>query len=196
MYLFNNNYGHSNVKGNITTNINANFYFSYNKIKNKKNKKIKKKMPFYNVESVKKANGQYSSSHTIDENAWREQIGRSTWNFLHTTASKLPLNPSKEKVEAFEKIINSLELIYPCEVCRKHLKEHKSKMPSFPNTRKEIILWVCDLHNMVNKLLNKQEFKRDVRELDKMYYKRCSKCQVDSDLDKENDEENIGQCKF
>jgi hypothetical protein len=47
----------------------------------------------------------------------RDELGRSTWNFLHTMAAYYPDKPSQEEELAAKNLIEALALLYPCKHC-------------------------------------------------------------------------------
>ena len=48
--------------------------------------------------------------------------------------------------------------MYPCPDCKEHLKTIMKNNPFRNENRVELALYVCDLHNIVNKSLNKPQF--------------------------------------
>ena len=52
----------------------------------------------------------------------RVELGRSTWNLLHTTCANYPSNPSAEEQSQAEKMIMSLARLYPCPHCAKDFR--------------------------------------------------------------------------
>lgn len=59
----------------------------------------------------------------------REELGRSTWDLIHTTAAYFPDTPTEEDKENARNFIISLAYLYPCEVCREDFKESVAKLP-------------------------------------------------------------------
>jgi len=76
----------------------------------------------------------------------RETLGRSTWYLLH----EIPKHADPEYEPAFDLMLRTLAVLYPCPECRAHIQEyldsHRVQM-----TEK----WMCEFHNDVNKRLNK-----------------------------------------
>ena len=76
------------------------------------------------------------------------KLGRSTWHLLHEIAEHVESDDTTEP--SFRVFMHALSMIYPCEECRKHIKEYLS------NRRVELSeKWVCEFHNEVNERLNK-----------------------------------------
>ena len=48
--------------------------------------------------------------------------------------------------------------MFPCKVCREHFKELVANNPVKNSSREELVLYMCDIHNQVNKALNKPIF--------------------------------------
>ncbi len=49
-------------------------------------------------------------------------------------------------------------MLFPCKICRQHFKELLANNPIKNDSRKELVLYLCDIHNQVNKRLNKPIF--------------------------------------
>uniref|UniRef100_A0A914PNR8 Sulfhydryl oxidase n=1 Tax=Panagrolaimus davidi TaxID=227884 RepID=A0A914PNR8_9BILA len=88
----------------------------------------------------------------------KDELGRSTWNLLHTMAAYYPEKPSTEEKKTMETTLISLSKTYPCSYCaddfRKDLKVHPPKLEN----REELSKWMCEMHNRVNKKLGKDIF--------------------------------------
>ena len=85
-------------------------------------------------------------------------LGRNTWSLLHTIISNYPNKPSEKDKSTILAFFNSFAVLYPCPVCSKHFKEYIIKMPTILDSRDTMQLWLCNLHNNVNKMLNKEIF--------------------------------------
>ena len=53
----------------------------------------------------------------------RQELGRSTWNFLHTMAAYYPDNPSQQQQNDMASFVKIFSKFYPCEDCASHLRE-------------------------------------------------------------------------
>lgn len=52
----------------------------------------------------------------------REELGRSTWTFLHTMAAYYPEQASKKQSEEMTQFIKTFSRFYPCEDCAEHMQ--------------------------------------------------------------------------
>lgn len=88
----------------------------------------------------------------------RESLGRNTWSLLHTMATKYPLAPSKEDKTNMGEFIRLFSLLYPCSYCAKEFRDDIKELPPKLDSRHTLALWFCQVHNKVNKKLNKPQF--------------------------------------
>jgi Erv1 / Alr family len=59
----------------------------------------------------------------------KEELGRSTWNLIHTVAAYYPDSPSEADKENARNFILALSHLYPCEVCRSDFIESVANFP-------------------------------------------------------------------
>ena len=88
----------------------------------------------------------------------KPEIGRHTWAILHSMANALPDNPNNEEKELMKKFMYGLARSYPCKICGGHLLKMLNKKGVKINSRKEFGEYLCNIHNIVNKVLNKTDF--------------------------------------
>ena len=59
----------------------------------------------------------------------REELGRSTWNLLHTIAAYYPEKPTAAEQESVRQLFLALAQFYPCEVCAEDFRESIAASP-------------------------------------------------------------------
>ncbi|EFO22667.1 hepatopoietin HPO2 [Loa loa] len=87
-----------------------------------------------------------------------EKLGNSTWNLLHTIAAYYPLKPTLEQKKNVCTLMDLLGKMYPCSHCAEDLRQDLLKYPPDVEDRERFSLWMCGLHNRVNKKLGKSEY--------------------------------------
>jgi len=82
------------------------------------------------------------------------------WHTMHIVSLGYPKNPTYTDKKCAKEFYESLAFIIPCAICRQHYKEHIGKNPLTPflDSRDDLIKWTIDIHNSVNKMLNKPEW--------------------------------------
>ena len=131
------------------------------------------------VGGVKPVKEHRTANYGSSGGGWREIVGRRTWFFLHSVAAKYPDNPSDNDKESVRNLFAALGQHYPCKLCRKHLKQQLRELrPIAVNTRQDLTVWVCELHNMVNKDIGHKQFDCNPFHLDMEYLKDCGECEV------------------
>ena len=88
----------------------------------------------------------------------KPEIGRRTWALLHSIANTFPENPSEKDKNMMKKFLYGLARSYPCKVCGGHLIRMLDKKGIQMDSRKEFGNYLCNVHNIVNKVLNKTQF--------------------------------------
>jgi hypothetical protein len=115
----------------------------------KKNTKYKKKT-FKNTYNKK----DYNSEQGMLTSVW----GPSLWHFLHVMSFNYPVKPTKIQKKHYKEFIHNLQYILPCKYCRINLSNNFKKFPLkneiFEN-RDSFSRYIYNLHEVVNKLLNK-----------------------------------------
>jgi hypothetical protein len=87
----------------------------------------------------------------MDPNIW----GPGAWLFLHSITLNYPHNPSKIDKEEITNFFNIVGNILPCFYCRDNYKRHIIEFPIKTESKKDLVYWLIDIHNDVNKELGK-----------------------------------------
>ncbi|CAO1638043.1 unnamed protein product [Parajaminaea phylloscopi] len=106
-----------------------------------------------------------------------EELGRSTWSFLHSVAAVYPAEPSQEQRSALLSLLTSLPHLYPCGSCADALSEEyrrretaskASAVASPPPdsmtpqqataSQTTATKFLCSIHNEVNERLGKPKW--------------------------------------
>ena len=132
----------------------------------KKNPKIKKRV------FTKK---QYNSGDGMLTSIW----GPSMWHYLHTMSFNYPAEPTKENKHYYNEFVKNLQYTLPCKYCRINLKNNFKAHPikeCHMKDRESFSRYVYELHELVNKMLNKKSGLKycDVRERYEHFRARCS----------------------
>lgn len=97
----------------------------------------------------------YNSPDGMLTSVW----GPPLWHTLHTISFNYPIAPTKEDKDAYFNYFNSLQKVLPCRYCRDNLKKNLKKIPlkrsTFKN-RETLSRWVYEIHETINKMLNKK----------------------------------------
>ncbi|KAK9502690.1 hypothetical protein O3M35_011407 [Rhynocoris fuscipes] len=88
----------------------------------------------------------------------KEELGRSTWGFLHSMAAYYPEQPSTSQQSKMMDLIQNFSHFYPCEHCAKHLREDLKTSPPNVTSADALSQWFCQMHNRVNVRLGKPVF--------------------------------------
>ncbi|CBI22473.3 hypothetical protein VitviT2T_003632 [Vitis vinifera] len=86
------------------------------------------------------------------------ELGRATWTFLHTLAAQFPDNPTRQQKKDVKELMAILSRMYPCKECADHFKEVLRANPVQAGSQAEFSQWLCHVHNVVNRSLNKPIF--------------------------------------
>lgn len=116
----------------------------------------------------------YNSGDGMLTSVW----GPPLWHTLHTISFNYPVKPTKEDKENYYNYFSNLRYVLPCRYCRDNLKNNLKKLPlnkSVFKNRETLSKWVYNLHEEVNKMLNKKSklTYEDVRERYEMFRSRC-----------------------
>jgi len=132
---------------------------------NRKNKTQKKRI--YSEKDYKSNDGMLTS-------VW----GPSMWHTLHTISFNYPVKPSLKEKRNYRQFILNLKHILPCGKCRQNFEKNMKDLPilmKHMQSRSTFSRYVYDLHELINKMLNKESnlTYSDVRERYEHFRARC-----------------------
>ena len=89
-----------------------------------------------------------------------EQLGRSTWTFLHAMTATYPERPSTTQQAEARQFLQLFGKFYPCWSCADDFRGWMAQSGNAPrvSNREEFGRWMCEAHNAVNVKLGKTEF--------------------------------------
>jgi hypothetical protein len=90
----------------------------------------------------------------IDPTIW----GPHLWKFMHYFTLSYPEEPTEEDKDNLYNFFNTIQTVLPCEKCRYNFKSHLEKTPlteEILSNNINVIRWLFDIHNEVNKTTNK-----------------------------------------
>lgn len=96
----------------------------------------------------------YSSNDGMLTTVW----GPSQWHFMHTMSFNYPVEPTASDKRHYMAYIYSLRYVLPCGKCRANLHKNLKKLPlrmKHMMSRDTFSRYVYDLHELINKMLNK-----------------------------------------
>ncbi len=108
----------------------------------------------------------------MNQNIW----GPNLWFSLHTMTFVYPLKPSENDKKNYKIFFESLKFTIPCSICRKNYIRHWKEFPidKHLNSRKELVYWLIDLHNIVNTETGKKilSYTTVIQKYEKVYGKK------------------------
>ena len=80
------------------------------------------------------------------------------WKFMHYVSLGYPDNPDKNQKTLYKNFYYSLQDVLPCDKCAENYKKNLLENPidNHLDDRESLMKWVVDIHNSVNKELNKE----------------------------------------
>lgn len=106
-------------------------------------------------------NSKNSNTNILDSNTniW----GPSAWKFLHTITFNYPIYPTNHDKNIYKNFFINLGLILPCNICQYNYNIHLEKYPieRYLSSKEDLVKWLINIHNEVNKLHNKPVKKFD-----------------------------------
>jgi len=119
-------------------------------------------------------NNDYNSGDGMLTSVW----GPSLWHYLHIMSFNYPINPTENDKKNYRNFIINLKNVIPCKFCRINLKTNFKTLPltmANMKNRDSFSLYVYNLHELINKMLNKKNNLTydDVRERYEHFRSRC-----------------------
>ena len=145
----------------------------YNYRKSKKRHLLKKtKKRLFTKENYNSGDGMLTS-------VW----GPSMWHYLHIMSFNYPLYPNKEDKKHYRDFVLNLQYVLPCKYCRINLTKNFKTLPlkmSDMESRESFSRYIYNLHELVNKMLNKKSNLTyiDVRDRYEHFRSRCNNTKV------------------
>ena len=98
----------------------------------------------------------YSSPYYKPHNLTCEKLGISTWALLHSVAAIYPNYPNKTEMQSLKDFFDGLMYFYPSksELMKQIIKEN----PLGQSNREELVYYICQIHNILNKKIGKKKF--------------------------------------
>ena len=108
----------------------------------------------------------------MNQNIW----GPHLWFSLHTITFAYPLNPSTQDKLHYKNFFETMQNVIPCSVCKKNYIRHLKESPieKHLGSRRELVYWLIDLHNLVNGETGKKIWSYDsvIKKYEKVYGKK------------------------
>jgi len=120
----------------------------------------------------------YNSNNGFSTYIW----GPCAWHFLHIITFNYPNNPTIQQQKDYYKFFKILGKVLPCKWCRinyvKNTKNTKLSLKIFKN-RKTLSQWLCNMHNLINDMLDKHKNENktydEIKEFYEHFRARCTK---------------------
>ena len=118
----------------------------------------------------------YNSNYGMRTTTW----GPIFWSMLHFISFNYPVNPSEEDKQYYKSFVLSLKYVLPCGKCRENLKLNFEKHPlrdKDMSSRTSFSRYIYKLHNVVNKMLKKDDSLSydEIRERYEYFRAKCPK---------------------
>jgi hypothetical protein len=90
-------------------------------------------------------------------------FGPYIWASIHLICLGAPKDMTANALEKYKRFFNLLPSVLPCQNCANHLSKNLKKLPldNSINSASALFDWSVQLHNIVNKQLNKKQLSED-----------------------------------
>lgn len=136
----------------------------------RKTKKVR-----HNKKNKTFSNKDYVSSDGFLTSVW----GPMLWSYLHTMSFNYPNEPTAENKKHYRDFVLNLRHVMPCKFCRMNLVKNFKDLPltmEHMKNRETFSRYIYNLHELVNKMLNKQSglTYENVRDRYENFRSRCT----------------------
>jgi len=136
---------------------------------------IKTKKVRHNKKTKTFSKKDYVSSDGFLTSVW----GPMLWSYLHTMSFNYPNEPTAENKKHYRDFVLNLRHVMPCKFCRMNLVKNLKDLPltmEHMKNRETFSKYIYNLHELVNKMLNKQSglTYEDVRDRYENFRSRCT----------------------
>jgi hypothetical protein len=164
-----------------------------------KREKTKKNKTFKNPKILKTTNSEKNKKNVFKNEDFNDKSGFQTgiwgpvlWFYLHIMSFNYPNNPTQEQKNHYKDFIYNLRFVLPCKYCRinlmNNLKEHPITNDDLKN-RETFSRYIYNLHNTINKMLNKK-IKISYEEVRDKYEHFRARCNDTNKSNESNENEN------
>lgn len=96
----------------------------------------------------------------LGPNKWGPRL----WQALHMISIGYPNKPDEEQKKNYKLFFKNFHQVIPCTICSNNYKKHLEELPitdDIMENRQSLSKWVIDIHNIVNKELDKNTIEHD-----------------------------------
>ena len=126
----------------------------------------------------------YNSGDGMLTTVW----GPCLWFFLHVMSFNYPVNPTNDNKKYYKRFLLTLRHILPCRYCRENITKNLDILPPTKDkfeSRESFSRYIYDLHQLVNKMLNK-DFDMSYEEVRDRFEIFRAKCIIDDKKEKKD----------
>lgn len=129
----------------------------------------------------------YTKKDYNSNNGMQTSLFGPIWFTLHLISFNYPVNPTQQDKVNYMNFIKSFKYTLPCVYCRNNLESNLKKINFNMNSMKNRETFsrsIYDLHNCVNKMLNKKIkiSYNEVRDRYESFRSRCDETQLNKDV--------------
>ena len=108
---------------------------------------------------------------------YKDEYFSNVWKCLHNITFAFLTNPSKKSQLLIFNLLNIQIKKIPCSICNRHYSNYLKScdnLKTICSNKLSLVIWMIDLHNDVNKRLNKKEYSyKEVFEIYNFNYDNC-----------------------